>query len=147
MATEIRTCPACGGRAVRETRPRVIRYKSASVEIQQPAWWCVDCREGVLNSKDAAVADVAFATLKARVEGVLAPGEIVRIRKLLKLSQREAGKILGGGARAFQRYETGSIVVSKPMSNLLMLLGRKPNLVEEITAQQVHAEEIADRRR
>jgi HTH-type transcriptional regulator/antitoxin MqsA len=142
-----RSCPACGGTAVRETRPRTIRYKRRSVQIQQPAWWCTDCGEGILDSKDAAVADVAFATLKARVEGVLPPADITRIRKTLWLSQRQAGKILGGGARAFQRYESGSIVVSKPMSNLLALLDHEPALIHQLAARQVHAAEVESKRR
>ena len=58
----------------RETRRRTIRYKKHSVEIDQPAWWCRDCDEGVLELKDTVVADRAFATLKAKTEGVLTRG-------------------------------------------------------------------------
>jgi HTH-type transcriptional regulator/antitoxin MqsA len=144
MATtepKTRSCPACGGAAVRETRPRTVRYKSRTMQIQQPAWWCADCDDAILESKDAAIADLAFATLKAGVEGVLPPADIMRIRKTLQLSQRQAGKILGGGARAFQRYESGSIVVSKPMSNLLALLDHEPALLQKLAAQPVRAAE------
>jgi len=132
---EIRPCPACGGGMVRETRRRTIRYKKHSVEIDQPAWWCRDCDEGVLDSKDSAIADRAFATLKAKAEGVLDPGTIARIRTRLKLTQRRAGKILGGGARAFQRYESGAVVVSQPMSNLLTLLDTQPGLLSRLTGK------------
>lgn len=132
---EIRPCPACGGGMVRETRRRTIRYKKHSVEIDQPAWWCRNCDEGVLDSKDSAIADRAFATLKARAEGVLDPATIARIRTRLKLTQRRAGKLLGGGARAFQRYESGAVVVSQPMSNLLRLLDAQPALLSRIAAK------------
>jgi YgiT-type zinc finger domain-containing protein len=53
----------------RAARPRTIRYGKSSVEIEQPAWWCGNCGEGVLDSEDSVVADRAFATLKAKVEG------------------------------------------------------------------------------
>ena len=130
---EVRPCPACGGGMVRETRRRTIRYKKHSVETDQPAWWCRACGEGVLDSKDSAIADRAFATLKARAEGVLDPETIARIRTRLKLTQRRAGKLLGGGARAFQRYESGAVVVSQPMSNLLTLLDAQPALLRRLT--------------
>jgi HTH-type transcriptional regulator / antitoxin MqsA len=134
---DVRPCPACGGGMVRETRPRTIRYKKHSAEIDQPAWWCRNCDEGVLDSKDSTVADRAFATLKARAEGVLDPETIARIRTRLKLTQRRAGKLLGGGARAFQRYESGAVVVSQPMSNLLRLLDAQPALLARLTAKSM----------
>ncbi len=135
----VRPCPACGGDMLRETRRRTVRYKKHSVEIDQPAWWCRNCGEGVLDSKDSAIADRAFATLKARAEGVLDPETIARIRTQLKLTQRTAGKILGGGARAFQRYESGVVVVSQPMSNLLRLLDAQPTLLSRLTARSTAA--------
>ncbi len=136
---EVRPCPACGGRMVRETRRRTISYRKHSVEIAQPAWWCRNCDEGVLDAKDSAVADRAFATLKARTEGVLDPAAITRIRTRLKLTQRRAGKLLGGGARAFQRYESGAVVVSQPMSNLLMLLDAQPALLSRLIGRSTAA--------
>jgi HTH-type transcriptional regulator/antitoxin MqsA len=116
----------------RTTRKRTIRYQERSKEIAQPAWWCGKCGEGVLESRDSVVADRAFATLKARAEGVLDPAAIARVRARLKLTQRRAGKILGGGARAFQRYESGAVVVSLPMSNLLRLLDERPELLSSL---------------
>jgi len=48
------------------------------------------------------------------------------------LSQRRAGEVLGGGPRAFQKYESGKQAVSVPMSNLLRLLARDPSRLREI---------------
>ena len=63
---------------------------------------------------------------------MLGPDAVAKIRKRLKLTQRRAGKILGGGVRAFQRYEAGTVVVSQPMSNLLILLDREPRRLAEL---------------
>jgi YgiT-type zinc finger domain-containing protein len=63
--TTTRRCVICGGTAVRDTWPRTIAYKNRRVVINQPGWWCKDCNDAVLDSKDAAVADRAFAMLKA----------------------------------------------------------------------------------
>ncbi|MEK7245572.1 MAG: type II toxin-antitoxin system MqsA family antitoxin [Pseudomonadota bacterium] len=127
-----RSCPVCGGAMRRRTRGRTIRYEKRGLTIRQPAWWCRDCGEGILDSGDAKVADLAFATLKAEAEGVMTPVQVAAVRKRLGLSQRKAGEILGGGARAFQRYESGAVVVSRPMANLLRLLLRDPGRLQEI---------------
>lgn len=127
-----RSCQVCGGALRRQTRNRSIPYGERSVTIRQPAWWCENCGEGVLGSGDARVADLAFATLKAEAEGLMTPAEVAIARKRLGLSQRKAGEILGGGARAFQRYEHGTVVVSRPMANLLRLLLRDPKRLREI---------------
>lgn len=142
---EERPCPACGGKMLRQTRPRTIRYKKQSAEIEQPAWWCTACGEGVLDAKDSAIADRAFATLKARAEDVLGPDAVAKIRRRLNLTQRQAGKILGGGVRAFQRYEAGTVVVSQPMSNLLVLLDREPRRLAELIAHAGKAGKAARR--
>ena len=39
----------------------------------------------------------------------MSPEEIRALRKGLGLSQVEAGKLLGGGPRAFAKYEAGSL--------------------------------------
>jgi HTH-type transcriptional regulator/antitoxin MqsA len=56
----------------------------------------------------------------------------IAAREKLRLSQRRAGEVLGGGPRAFQKYESGKQAVSVPMSNLLRLLARDPSRLREI---------------
>ncbi|MFZ0150368.1 MAG: type II TA system antitoxin MqsA family protein [Xanthobacteraceae bacterium] len=58
-----------------------------------------------------------------------------RIRVKLKLSQRDAGFVLGGGPNAFQKYESGEILVSKAMANQLRMLDAHPEQVEELKEQ------------
>ena len=70
--------------------------------------------------------------LKARADDVLTAREVARIRKRLRLSQRAAGEILGGGYRAFQKYEARGIAVSKPMSSLLRLVERHPKALKDL---------------
>lgn len=43
---------------------------------------------------------------------------------------------LGGGPRAFQKYETRAVAVSRPMSNLLRLLERHPEALNDLKAAQ-----------
>jgi HTH-type transcriptional regulator/antitoxin MqsA len=58
------------------------------------------------------------------------------IRLRLKLSQRKAGEILGGGPRSFQKYESGEVLVSRPMTQLLRLLERDPKRLKELMASK-----------
>ncbi len=130
-----RLCPACGGSMIRETRADTILYKGVSADVSQPGWWCQDCAEAVLDPADQEAADQAYKDLRAGVDGILLPEQVRAIRKRLGLSQRKAGEVLGGGPRAFQKYERGVVAVSRPMSNLLRLLDADPEAVGHLTAR------------
>lgn len=50
----------------------------------------------------------------------------------LKLTQEQAGLLLGGGKRNFHKYETGQVSPSKSMENLLLLLENDPELMKQL---------------
>ena len=52
----------------------------------------------------------------------MSPDEIRALRKRLGLSQVEAGELLGGGPRAFAKYEAGSLRPAASLVTLLQLL-------------------------
>ena len=52
------------------------------------------------------------------------------MRLRLKLTQEEAGRVLGGGKRAFQKYETGKISPSDAAVALLEMMERHPEDLE-----------------
>jgi HTH-type transcriptional regulator/antitoxin MqsA len=54
------------------------------------------------------------------------------VRKRLKLTQEEAGRIIGGGRRAFQKYESGATPPSDAAVGLLEILDRHPEEVETL---------------
>jgi HTH-type transcriptional regulator/antitoxin MqsA len=72
----------------------------------------------------------------ANLFGVLGPREVVKVREALGLSQCKAGELLGGGPRAFQKYESGEQAVSVPMSHLLRLLAHDPARLKELDASK-----------
>jgi HTH-type transcriptional regulator/antitoxin MqsA len=116
---------------VRDTRPMTITYKGASTTIAMPGWYCDESGESVHTGDDMQVSDEALRDLKNKVD-LLDGAEIRRIRKKIGLTQREAGAIFGGGPNAFQKYEQGAVTVSKAMSNLLRVLEKHPEEVEEL---------------
>lgn len=124
MAKE--NCHECGHPMERECRPMALDYKGRSLEIGMPGWYCTNCPESIHSGKDMAVSDRALNRLRAEVAGLLPPEDVRSIRKRLKLTQRDAGAIIGGGPNAFQKYESGEVLVSKAISSALILLDNNP---------------------
>jgi HTH-type transcriptional regulator/antitoxin MqsA len=115
-----------------EKRAEVLAYKGQERTIRTLGWWCTKCGEGILSGASLKARQQAFLTFKAGLDDVMSPDEIAAVREKLGLSQRKAGELLGGGPRAFQKYEAGAQAVSTPMSNLLRLLARDPSRLQEL---------------
>ena len=128
-------CPETGKPMVRDTRPMELSYKGQSATIDMPGWYCHESGESIHTAEDMKVSDAALKELRLEVENLLKPQDVKRIRTKIGLTQREAGTILGGGPNAFQKYEQDTVTVSKPMSNLLRVLERHPEEVEELRKQ------------
>lgn len=126
------SCPACGQKMTHETRKDLVSYKEHEAAVRVLGDFCDHCGEAIFGAHALEVREKAFLELRARVEGVLGPSEVAAIRAKLKLSQRRAGELLGGGPRAFQKYESGEQQVSVPMANLLRLLARDPRRLREL---------------
>ena len=134
MTTKPKTqpCPSCGGTMRFERRDDVLVYRDHEKRTKTQGWWCTDCDEAILDGKALGERERAFLELKAEVDEVLGPKKVAEVRQKLGLSQRKAGELLGGGPRAFQKYESGKQAVSVPMSNLLLLLDNDPRRLREI---------------
>ena len=136
MQEKTRIHPETGKLLKRGTRSTVIRYRGLERVVNLPGWYPEDGDDGIISGPDARMADAALHDMKAEIANLPKPDEIRRIRQRLKLSQRRAGELLGGGPRAFQKYESGEVVVSRPMANLLLLLERDPSRLKEIMAER-----------
>ena len=67
----------------------------------------------------------------------LAPDEIRAIRRELGLTQVEAGELLGGGPRAFTKYEAGTVKPVAATVTLLRLLRDNPDMISTITGRKL----------
>jgi DNA-binding transcriptional regulator YiaG len=66
-------------------------------------------------------------------EPALEPEEIRRIRKKLGPNQARAAELIGGGPRAFQKYEAGDLTPNQATGSALSLLDhapRRPRVLE-----------------
>lgn len=116
----------------RGIRPVTITYKGRSMIVDMPGWYREGSDEGVHSGIDMQVSDAALKQLKIEAEKLLSPDEVKRIRTKIGLTQQQAGAIIGGGPNAFQKYEAGEVTVSKGISNLLRVLERHPEEIEEL---------------
>ena len=119
-------CPLTGAPMHRGVKPMTLSYKGQSITVDMPGWYCDQSDESIHTGDDMKLSDRALNRLKARVEGLLEPEAIRRIRKKLGLTQALAGELIGGGPRAFQKYETGDLLPSRAISSALVLLDHAP---------------------
>jgi HTH-type transcriptional regulator / antitoxin MqsA len=124
--------PELGEILTRGVRPFVVTYKGESITVDLPGYYSASSDEGVLIGDDMRVTDEALRILKERTDGLPSPATIKRIRAKLKLSQREAGALFKVGENAFDKYERGLITPSGPTVQLIKMLDRHPELVDEL---------------
>ena len=130
-------CPACGAsELVQNTRDLSYTYKGKSIVIPSVAGeFCPACGESVLTVPESERVSVAMLDFNKHVNGNLAdPFFIMRVRKKLKLDQKEAAKLFGGGDNAFSRYENGKTKPPLALLKLLALLEKHPELLNEVRA-------------
>ena len=127
-------CPETGAPMYRGAHPTTLTYKGESITFDMPGWYCDRSEESVHTGEDLKVSDRVLNRLKAAHEGLLPPEEIHRIRKKLRLTQEAAGLLIGGGPRAFQKYEKGDLLPSRAVSNALILLDRDPEALSVLKA-------------
>jgi HTH-type transcriptional regulator/antitoxin MqsA len=123
----------------RAVRPMSLTYKGESVTFEMPGWYCDQSEESIFTGEDMKLSDRMLNKLKARHEGLLEPEEIKRIRKKLYLTQTVAGEVIGGGPRAFQKYETGELLPSRAISSALRLLDRDPQALRVLSEPRATA--------
>ena len=133
-------CPKTGSPMRRDVRPMALNYKGESITFDMPGWYCKSSDESIHTGEDMRVSDRMLNRLKARTEGLLEPEEIRLIRKKLHLTQEAAGMLIGGGPRAFQKYESGDLLPSRAISSALALLDHEP---ESLTVLKIRRNKTA----
>lgn len=123
--TETRIHPETGKTLRRGVRLRTVSFGSMTRMIEAPGWYPDDDSDSIHSGADLAEADQAFRELKASYAA-----HVRKVRKRLKLTQEEAGRLIGGGRRAFQKYESGATPPSDAAVGLIEILHRHPEEIE-----------------
>jgi HTH-type transcriptional regulator/antitoxin MqsA len=131
-ASDLKSCPVCGGLIIRENRDISLNYNGKEITIDQPGRYCSDCGESFLSSSDLAETGKKRIDFQKEFDHLLKSDEIREIRKKMKLSQRKAGNIFGGGPMAFSKYERGIIKQTRSMDVLMRLINKNKISLEDI---------------
>ena len=123
--TETRVHPTTGKALRRGVRPQTVRFGSMARTVDMPGWYPDDDSDSVHSGADLAESERVFLELKTAYAA-----HVRQVRKRLKLTQEEAGRLIGGGRRAFQKYESGTMAPSEAAVALIELLDRHPEDVE-----------------
>lgn len=118
---ETRIHPETGKTLRRGERPQTVRFGSMSRIVDVPGWYPDDDSDSIHSGADLTEADRVFCEMKAAYAA-----HIRAVRKRLKLTQEEAGRLIGGGRRAFQTYESGAMAPGDAAIALIEILDRHP---------------------
>jgi len=120
------------GDMVRSKKNCEIQYRGHSATVRAvDGWHCPECGEVEFSGDEGVRYAAALEKLRLKVDAEES-AELMRIRKKLKLSQRRAAVISGGGVNAFSRYENGKAKPVAAVVNLFRLLDKHPELINEI---------------
>jgi len=128
-------CPVCGAaELIHDTRDQPYAYKGVTIAIEAVTGdFCPVCDEAILDMAESMRINELMLQFNKQVNAAYVdPGFIVNVRKKLRLDQREAAEIFGGGINAFSRYESGKTKPPLALVKLLKLLDRHPDLLNEV---------------
>jgi len=129
-----RTCIHCEtGQMTRDLRTVMASLDGLTQEVNDVrGWFCNQCGEIEFADSDSAARYAAvmddLVIERRRQRGK----EVRRIRTRLKLTQKAAAEVFGGGVNAFSRYERGEVDPPRAVVKFLRVLDRHPELLEEV---------------
>ena len=122
---DTRIDPETGKTMTRGVRTMLIQYGSLAREVEVPGWYPDGDGNAIHSGADLKDADEAYAQLRGDYAA-----HVRDVRKSLKLTQEEAGEIIGGGRRAFNRYERGIVPPSDAAVGLIEILSKNPKAMD-----------------
>jgi HTH-type transcriptional regulator/antitoxin MqsA len=117
--------PKTGDVLRRDARMQTLSVGSLAREVEVPGWYPEGDGDSIHSGAELQAIDQAYIELRAAYAA-----RVKAVRKKLGLTQEEAGRIIGGGRRAFQKYERGTMQPSEAAVGLIEILDRHP---EEVT--------------
>jgi HTH-type transcriptional regulator/antitoxin MqsA len=124
------SCGLCGAGTLHDGIKTIAqKYKGQTFSSETHGAFCDHCSDGFVEFDEAE--EAAWLAFRDQVDATQA-AELVRIRKKLRLTQKEAAHIAGGGKNAFSRYERGQAKPVTAVVNLFRLLDLHPELLNEL---------------
>ncbi|MBN2436274.1 MAG: type II toxin-antitoxin system MqsA family antitoxin [Spirochaetes bacterium] len=130
-------CQVCGSENTElVVQDQEFSYKGHTLVIKDyQSTLCHNCGESIEENESYEKSIPLLRDFHRSVDGYLTGNEIRTIRKSFNMTQDEFSSVLGGGEKAFARYETGRVMQSKPMDNLLRILRDFPESISTLAAK------------
>jgi len=127
-------CQVCGSDNIEEViKDEVFKYNGNSLTIHDfKSVICHTCGESISDKESYEKSVPLLRDFHRKVDGFLSSEEIKSIRKSFNMTQDDFSELLGGGEKAFARYETSKVMQSKPMDNLLRILREYPEALDSL---------------
>ena len=130
-------CPVCGAaELIHDTRDVPYTYKGETTLIPAvTADFCPACDESITGMAESERVMREMQAFNKQINAAIVDLEFIAgVRKKLRLGQREAAELFGGGVNAFSRYENGKTKPPLALVKLFKLLDRHPDLLDELRA-------------
>lgn len=143
MAREFRDgdpCPLCGQPLQEKSVTETFSYKGRTLEYPNYIiHHCSECDEAFVGNVTMKESGRRLRDFYREVDGLLTANEIKRIRTKLGYTQDDLSQLLGGGAKAFTRYENSDVIQSAAMDNLLRVLDSHPQAIATLENKHLPA--------
>lgn len=127
------SCPICDGVLEEKIVTEIFSYKGKTLEYPDYlVHVCNKCGEEFVGDRTMKQSARVLRDFYRQVDGLLSASDIKRIRVKLGRTQEDMSSILGGGLKAFARYENSDVIQSEPMDNLLRILDEMPHSISII---------------
>ncbi|MCP4116076.1 MAG: type II toxin-antitoxin system MqsA family antitoxin [Desulfobacteraceae bacterium] len=125
-------CPVCGSKSIeKQVTPEIFEYKGHQKTIDGcEKIVCKDCEEAFFTDETSKRNEKIIRDFHREIDGLLTSNQIVKIRKSLAFTQTAFGELLGGGSKAFAKYESCLLTQSRAMDNLIRMVDAVPGAIE-----------------
>lgn len=132
---ETDACPLCGGPANLVDEPHAMRMGDRPVTFVDRFYRCGQCCEEYFNGEMMDDSLRRATTVIRAEDGLLAPDEIVGLRKKYGLTQAQLERLIGAGPKTVVRWERGTVSQNKTADTLLRVLLEHPEVVAGLKRQ------------
>lgn len=125
-------CPICGSNHIeKQITSEIFEYKGHKKTIDGcEKIVCEDCDAAFFTDETSKRNEKIIRDFHREIDGLLTSSEIIKIRKALGFTQQAFGDILGGGPKAFAKYESCVLTQSKAMDNLIRMVDAIPENID-----------------
>ncbi len=129
---ELQMCPICGTESMEKKKiSQEFEYKGHKKTIYGcEIIECKECGESFSTDETSKMMEKIIRDFHREVDGLLTSKQIKKIRTSIGFTQKDFGNLLGGGTKAFAKYESGVLTQSRPMDNLIRVIDQCSEAIE-----------------